>query len=586
MQSAPISKMPCESRLRQGLKFRWTIHTAPNAAVMEIARTHCLTYPIAHCLYAREIREKDQISRLLTTDKDRDVAHSSLLKGALQSIARIKLAIERGEKILIFGDYDVDGITSSSIMLLALLPLKANVNFYLPNRKKDGYGLSVSAVERAVHNGYSLIITVDNGISAFAAAFRAQELKIDLIITDHHQPHDDVPPAFAIVNPQQKDCPFPAKSLAGVGVAFKLMCLLYEQLGKNLPEKVYELLTLGTVADVVALTGENRYWVQYGLSLINKHKSRAITQLLANSNFTKSQVGSRDIGFMVAPQLNALGRIDDPRDAVAFMISTHDDIIERVGKKLKEINDERKKIDRDIFLQMEEAIANKTIDLSKEHVIFAASKTWPAGVIGLVAGKLVQHYGRPTFLLHLTADGLAKGSCRSVPGLDLFGALKEHEDLLISFGGHTSAAGLALKQENLPELKSRLEATVARQFTLNDLQPNITIDAPLELPEITPALMADLDRLEPFGHKNHEPTFLIPDVTLVREPQLLKDAHVKASVFSQGTIKPIIFFNRPDIYQALSTIGDKPFDIVATVTRNEWNGKTTLELMGQDIAIG
>jgi single-stranded-DNA-specific exonuclease len=570
--------------LRNGKKFLWEIKTAPEERVAQLAARFSLTQSVAHALYARGWHDENEINLLLNGTADQVVAPARLLHSADKALDRILLAIENGEKILIFGDYDVDGATSTAILLLALLPLKAKVNFFLPIRAQHGYGLSIYAVEQAAKNGYSLIITVDNGISAFEPAKRAKELGIDLIITDHHKPHETVPVAFCIVNPQQKECQFPHKSLAGVGVAFKLMSLLYERLGKQLPEKTYELLMLGTVADVVPLRGENRYWVQKGLALINQNKSLAISQLLANAQLDKERISSRDVGFMLTPQINALGRLDDPRDAVKFLISANQEAVSSIGAHLKSINEERKRIERTITMELEDSIHKKEISLETEYALIAGSNSWPAGVIGLVAGKLTHNYGRPTFLFHLTSQGLAKGSCRSPEGIDLFKLLEGAKEMLTSFGGHQAAAGLALPAKRLPEFKTYINKAISELVTLEELRPRIKVDAPLDLSDVTHQLTHDLDRLEPFGAGNEEPVFSIPNLSLVRAPRLMKDKHVKVMAFSNGMLKPIIFFNRPELYDYFLNLGDNEFEVAATISRNEWNGKVSTELLGLDVA--
>jgi len=570
----------------QGLKYLWKIKNEDDFLIRTIAHDHNISIPVAHVLYSRGHLDKEKIRSFLFSSYEKDVPHASGLKGIDIAVQRILQAIENQEKILIFGDYDVDGVTSSSLMLLALIPLGAQINFYLPNRVKDGYGLSTKAVKRAAQNGFKLIITVDNGITAQQAAQEAQELGIDLIITDHHRPHGELPKALCIINPNQDDCPYPYKKLAGVGVTFKLMSLIYELKNLSFPDKIYELLTLGTIADVVPLTGENRYWVRYGLSKINKQTSLAFNVLAQNSSLSKSAYNSLDIGFMIAPQINALGRLDDAREAVKFMISSDLSDVERIGKILKEINEARKKVDRTIYEEIEGAIINKSIDLERENIIIAAHTDWPAGVIGLVAGKLMHNYGRPTLLFHLdNKEKVAKGSCRSIPEFNIFDALSEKKDILLSFGGHSFAAGLKLKQEDLPELKAHLEKRILDYVSPQDLQPKITLDAILDLPEATQKLITDIEPLEPFGNENPQPMFLIKNATLLNQATLLKDKHLKCSIFSNGTIKQIIFFNRPELLPLLNNIGDKSFHVAAYVTKNEWQGSVKIELQGVDIAI-
>ncbi|MBD3231897.1 single-stranded-DNA-specific exonuclease RecJ [Candidatus Dependentiae bacterium] len=580
----PIKDISEKFEIFRGLKYLWRLKKTDHNLIKKVAYDYNLSFPISHVLASRGFIQKGQIDSFLFSSYEKDVFSPLLFKDLDLALSRINAAIDKKEKILIFGDYDVDGITSTALLLIALKPLGANINFYLPNRKKDGYGLSEKIVKQAYQNGYKLIITVDNGISAINSAQLAYKLKVDLIITDHHRPQDKLPHAVAIVDANQKDCTYPYKDLAGVGVIFKLVSIIYQQRNLTLPEKVYELLMLGTVADVAPLLGENRYWVRYGLGKINKKRSLAIKVLAKNSNLNKKILDSLDIGFMIAPQLNALGRLDDPRDAVRFLVSSNTCEIEKIGDILKNINETRKMLERKIFEDIEFAIFEKNINLETENVIVAANSQWPVGIIGLVAGKLMHNYGKPTLLFHLNKDGVLKGSCRSILEFNIFDALNENKELLINFGGHSFAAGLKLKKENLPKLKERLEHKIVRELAPEDLIPKIELDAEIDLSELKLNLLNDLCRLEPFGNKNEQPVFIIKNVTLLKAPMLLRERHVKCVVFSQGVIKPVIFFNRPDLYPILNNIGDKTFNIAAYISKSEWNEKINIELQGLDIA--
>ncbi len=569
----------------QGKKYLWQLPATSNTAVLEIASKYNLSFPVAQTLVSRGFTTSAEIDEFLFSSFERDVAHPSLMKDAQKAIDRILLAMENDEKILVAGDYDVDGITSSSIMLSCLLPLKAKINFFLPNRVRDGYGLSTKIIERAAQNGYTVVITVDNGITAFEPAKKAKELGIDLIITDHHRPHEEVPDAFAIVNPAQVDCNYPFKVLAGVGVAFKLMSFLYEKLKLKLPDKVYELLMLGTIADVVPLRGENRFWVRHGLHYVNKVESYAFKVLKQNGKVKKDKISSTDVGFSIAPQINALGRLEDARDGVKFLIGSNVADVDAVGAVLLELNEARKGIERSIFAQIQQQIEQKKIDLEHENVIIAASDSWPPGVIGLVASRLVSTYGRPTLLFHLTKSGLAKGSCRSIPAFNMFDALYAHKGMLKSFGGHSMAAGLSLPIEKMSELKEKLEALVAEQCSPEDLQLKLTLDAQAKLSDLTKKFMNDMQNLEPFGNENRQPYFYFEDVVLVQKPQLLKDLHVKCTMFADGVIKPVIFFNRPELFDLFMQQGEEPFCLAAQVMENHWNGRVSIELSGVDVSL-
>lgn len=336
----------------QGLKYRWQLPSVNNQKAQEIAVAYSLSFAVSHVLVARNFSVSPLLDQYLFGD-DSLVSDPSLLKDSVKAVDRILHAIKHKEKILICGDYDVDGVTSSALMMMGLLPLGADVNFFLPNRVRDGYGLSTAIIERAAKNGYSLIITVDNGITAFDPAKKALELGIDLIITDHHKPHAHLPDAFAIINPQQSDCPYPFKYFAGVGVAFKVLTLLYKKLNKHIPLKVYELLLLGTIADVVPLIQENRWWVRYGLLYIKEHESYSLQVLKKNGKLEKPFLSSTDIGFSLTPQINALGRLEDARQAVNFLLGINRGLVDEVGTILAQLNERRKEVEREIIADIQ-----------------------------------------------------------------------------------------------------------------------------------------------------------------------------------------------------------------------------------------
>lgn len=569
----------------QGAKYLWQVPDIDSKIIIDLATTYNLSFAVIQTLITRGLRDKYELESYLFSSFEKDVAHATLLKDADKAVDRILSAIKNKEKILVCGDYDVDGITSSAMMMTCLLPIGADINFFLPHRVYDGYGLSVKTVQKAAKSGYKVLVTVDNGITAFEPALEAKKLGLDLIITDHHKPHKELPDAYAIINPQQVDCLYPYKSLAGVGVTFKIISLLYEKLNLELPTKVYELLLLGTIADVVPLTGENRFWVRHGLKLINDKESLSLKVLKQNARFNKTGISASDIGFLITPQINALGRLEDPRQGVKFLLGSNTLEVEQIGKILHELNEARKLIEKSIFKDVESQINSKNIDLANERVIIASSKEWPSGVIGLVASRVVGAYNRPAFLFHITEQKMAKGSCRSITDFNLFDALTEHKDILTTFGGHAMAAGLSLPAELLPELKQRLEYTIAKAIPIFEPKPKITLDAELTLPEVNKKLMSDMAYLEPFGNSNSQPAFYIKNVTIVDTPVMLKEAHVKCMIFHDGVIKPVIFFNRPEIFNILESNRESTISIAASVTENHWNGKVSVELQGIDIAV-
>jgi single-stranded-DNA-specific exonuclease len=563
-----------------GQKYRWLLPNFDNLFIEEVMAKLGVSKLIAMFLVSRGKSVVDAEAFLQSSPDN--VPHAALLKDCAKAVDRVRQAIENKEKILIVGDYDVDGITSTSMLMTCVPLLGADINFYLPNRLKDGYGLSVKIVEKAAAYNYKVIITVDNGISAVLPAQRAKELGIDLIITDHHRPQAVLPPAYAIVDPHQDDCQYPYKYLAGVGVTFKFLCLLFESYQKDLPTKVYELLLLGTVADVVPLTGENRYWVKFGLNHVNGRDSLALNNLKINSNCNRPAITSSDIGFFLAPQINALGRLDDARDGVYFLIGSNEDRVAKIGQNLKNFNEARKEIEKSIFEEVEEKIKSKEIDLDKELIIIAGSKNWPAGVIGLVASRLVSKYGRPTILLHITQDGVLKGSCRSINAFNMFDALQENAELLMQFGGHSVAAGLSLNQENLSELKSRLESKARKILTDDDLVLKVTVDGFISPELLADSLLEELSLLEPFGHQNESPLFVLENLIFAKPPLLMKSQHVKCFVKTEKEkIFSLVFFNRPDIWELLQTNAN--FDALVKISENFWQGEKSLELIGIDI---
>lgn len=568
----------------QGEKYLWNIPDIDIHAAYTLASKYNISLALTQTLLNRGIASEHDFEQYLFSSYEKDTADPRLLKDAEKAVDRLLFAIQHKEKILIAGDYDVDGITSSALLLTCLLPLGADINFFLPNRVRDGYGLSVKTIHRAASNGYKVIITVDNGITAFEPALEAKRLGIDVIITDHHRPHDHLPEAFAVIDPYQSDCAYPYKKFAGVGVGFKLMQLLYERLGLNMPAKVYELLLLGTVADVVPLTGENRFWVRYGLQQANAFESISLKVLKENARFIKPALASTDIGFFIAPQINALGRLDDARAGVKFLIGSDYEETARIGKILGELNQARKAIELGILNDVEAAILEKRIDVKKNMVLIASHTDWPTGVIGLVASRLMNNYCRPTILLHIGKDGIAKGSCRSVREINMFEALTSVKDILKTFGGHPAAAGLSLPVDKIPELQERLNAYCASQIAIEQLVPKMDLDAELTLPETNQKLLSDMAYLEPFGCENAQPKFYIKNVTLIDQPVLLKEQHLKCSIFADGIIKPIIFFNRPELYAKLCAKKHEPFTVAVTVSENYWNGRTNIEFQGIDVA--
>jgi single-stranded-DNA-specific exonuclease len=570
-------------QVTSGKKYFWHIPVHNAHLVTKIAAQYNISPTIAEVLLSRGYETAEKINDFLFAPEIDNVFHPAGMKDAEKAVLRIQDAIEKKEKILVSGDYDVDGITASSLMMACMIPLGAAINFFLPNRAIHGYGLSAKTIENAAKNGYTLIITVDNGITAHEAAQEAKKRGVDLIITDHHKPHATLPEAYAIVNPQQIDCPYPFKQLAGVGVSFKLMSLLYEKEGRKIPQKVYELLLLGTIADVVPLVKENRYFVRHCLQLVNKENSVAFRVLKTNGNVQKEKITATDIGFSITPQINALGRLEDPREAVKFLIGTDEEHIYKVGQTLFDLNETRKQIEKDFTTNILQKIKEGIINIEKDQVIIDASEHFPVGVIGLIASKLTTTFSRPALIFTITKDGIAKGSCRSTSDINIFNMLEYASDLLLKFGGHAQAAGLSLLANNIPALKEKLKEYIKKENIEFKEKQTLFVDAEINLSDVNHQLMKDMHYLEPFGHHNDVPLFVIQNVSLLYPPKLLKEAHVKIQIFHEGIMKDVIFFSRPELFSFFTALSSEHFSLIARASINEWNGKSTVQLIGIDV---
>lgn len=569
-----------------GLKYIWENPYYENNIyqISDLAVSLNISIPIATLLYNKGYKNKQDALLFLFPVYDSVIYNPKLMQHAELAVFRILKAIENKEKILICGDYDVDGITSTSLLLHALLELKANVNFFLPHRVNDGYGLSPKVIERAKNSGYTLLITVDNGTCAFEALLKAKELALDVIITDHHQPKDFPEGALYLVNPHQKDCAYPFKELAGVGVIFKVVSLLYELLQIKIPNKIYELFLLGTIADMVPLLGENRYWIKYSLEKLKHYDSSAISLLKKNAKLGDEKLlTSQDIAFSLAPQINALGRLDDPRNGVLFFIQDDIDLLKTISQQLSYLNIERKEKEKKSIHAILLEIEKEIIHPHDVGCIIKSSKDFPAGIIGLIAAKLNQQYHVPTCIFTENKNNILKGSCRSIPKCNLFEILNNIDPcLLISFGGHKAAAGLSLKKENLMSFSDAFSKEVLNRCTKNDFQQKITIDSFLELEEMNLKFWNDLTLLEPFGMDNAVPVFCINDI-IISDIKIIKDIHVKITVHSLEKKISVIFFNRLDIINAAKI--NQKISLLAKVTQNTWNEKINLELQGVDLKI-
>ena len=502
-----------------------------------------------------------------------------------RAVPRLEQALARRERIAVHGDYDVDGITSTVILRRALELLGGSVTHFIPDRLKDGYGLQVPAIERLHAEGISVVVSVDCGIRGAEPARRARELGVDLIITDHHQPGSELPPALAVINPKRHDCTYPDKHLAGVGVALKLVQALCNRAGKDkwLPGFV-KIAAIGTLADVVPLVGENRVIARLGLGSLSKGPHTiGLRSLLDATGLTGKTIDSYQVAFMLAPRVNAAGRMSTPDIATRLLLATAEsmgDEARHLAQQLNEENLRRQQEEADLVTQ-----ARKTVDtdpaVGAHNVLVVGGAGWHRGVIGIVASKLVDAYHKPAIVLSVEGD-VAHGSCRSIAEFDMLGALEHCADLFVRFGGHRQAAGLTMESARVPEFRARVNAFADDVLEPEQLRPRLRIDGPLHLKAITHDLVQGLDSMGPFGLANPRPIFHAGPVQIVDGPKSIKDRHLKMT-FNQDGRRFRAMAWRAAERAAFLEQHREGLNLAFSLDRNEYQGETYLELCVADI---
>ncbi len=515
-----------------------------------------------------------------------DTLLDPLLMSDMEKAAnRIIKALTENEIITIYGDYDVDGTCSATLMYLFLKELGANVNVYIPNRINDGYGLSLEGIDIIKERGSKLIVTVDCGITAVEEIEYANQLGLDVIVTDHHKPKEELPKAFAVLDPLKPDCDYPFKSLCGAGVAFKLARAICDRFGqKDLALKYLDLVALASAADIVSLTGENRVLVRKGIETINENPRPGIKALIKIAKMEPGNLSSGQIVFTIAPRINAVGRLGDAYRAVDLFCASSEAEADELAKILEEENNERRKIDEATFSYALEK-ANETIDFDNTLGIVLHDNNWHLGVIGIVASRLVEKFHKPSIML-TTIDGVAKGSARSVQGFNIYAALKECEDLLIQYGGHEAAAGIAIEIEKIPEFKKRFNEILKTMMKEKDITQEISIDAKINFSEITPKFLRILEQFAPFGPGNLRPVFLAEDVTFEYPPKIVGKNHLITAVKQKDNEKVFdaIGFNLGGFVSKIDK--DKNImDIVFSIENVTRDGRTYPQIRLKDIKI-
>jgi single-stranded-DNA-specific exonuclease len=537
---------------------------------------------LANLLVLRDIKTFNQAKHFFRPSIE--TLHDPFLMDEMESATtRVITALTENQKICIYGDYDVDGTCATALLYMILKELEANVEFYIPRRLEEGYGLSTAAIDIVKEKGTELMIAVDCGITAITETDYANQLGIDVIICDHHQPKEDIPKAFAVLDPLKPGCDYPFKYLSGAGVAFKLAQGLCERIGKRgLPLKYLDLVALAGAADIVPLVDENRVLVNEGLNQVNLNPRPGIEALIEMSRLQPGQLSSGQIVFTVAPRINAVGRLGDAERAVNLLIATNKKEAVKLAEVLETENYERRKIDVDTFEAAKE-IVDTEIDLDEDLAIVLHNGDWHPGVIGIVASRLVEKYYRPSVLL-TTVDGVAKGSARSINGFNIYEALEQCNDLLLHFGGHKAAAGLALEIDKVEEFRVRLNEVLRSSITSEDLSEEISIDSIIKFSEITPKFLRILDQFAPFGPGNLRPVFISESVHVANVPRIVGNNHLVCSFTQNGTDKVFdsIGFNLGDYYELIKD-NHSELDIVFSIDKTIRDSRIFPQLKLKDI---
>jgi len=536
--------------------------------------------PLAAALLVNRGMGTVESARNFLFDEGLELHDPFQLKDMDRAVDRIKTAIDLKEPILIFGDYDADGVTSTTVMMRTLTELGADVQFYIPNRFTEGYGPNIPAFEYASDIGIKLIITVDTGIAAIDPAKAAKQLNMDLIITDHHEPGPELPEALAIIHPKLPDSQYPFRELAGVGVAFKLAHALY---GK-VPEHLLELAAIGTIADLVPLTGENRLIAKKGIRNLRSTSNPGLKALLKKSGADISAINEETIGFFIAPRLNAAGRLDSADPAVDLLLTEDSSEASMIAEEIDQLNKDRQAIVQQIaeeaFREVEEHFP-----VEENAVLVIGKEGWNPGVVGIVASKLTEKYYRPAIVLSFDLEkGLAKGSARSIPGFDLFKNLSQSRDILPHFGGHPMAAGMTLRIEHVEELRNRLNQAAKQQLNEDDFIPLTVLDAEINLGDVDLASIEQMQMLAPYGTDNPKPKVLIKDVNISSLKKIGSDKnHLKLSVENAGNTLDGVGFGLGSLYEEISP--DAKISMIGELSINDWNNMRKPQMFLQDVAI-
>ena len=555
-------------------KYDWQIATNfSDESFIKKAKKLGLEASVANLVYQRGIQTEEALRDFLEPSLDQ--LHDPYeLHDMDKAVTRIRQAIENYEQILIYGDYDADGMTSASIVKEALEQLGAECQVYLPNRFTDGYGPNASVYKYFIENqGISLIVTVDNGVAGHEAIELAQSMGVDVIVTDHHSMPEVLPDAYAIIHPEHPEADYPFKHLAGCGVAFKLATALLEEVQVEL----LDLVAIGTIADMVSLTDENRILVKYGLSVLKNTQRIGLQELFKIAGIQENEVDEETVGFQIAPRLNALGRLDDPNPAIELLTGFDEEEARDIALMINQKNEERKEIVQKIYDE-----AKTMVDLNKPVQVLAG-EGWNPGVLGIVAGRLLEELHQPVIVLNIE-NGLAKGSARSIEAVDIFEALDSHRDLFVAFGGHAGAAGMTLEASKLEALSQVLVAYIEDNQVDLSTKNELFLDEELSLPDLTLETLKNFEKLAPFGMDNKKPVFYLKDFKVENARTMgAGNTHLKLKVSQADAVFEVVAFGLGDLATEFSQT--KNLELAVTLSVNKWNGQTSLQLMLVDARV-
>lgn len=556
---------------------KWQIYETNEEEVKKVKSKYQLNELLATILVNRNIIKEDDIRLFLNPTRD-DFYDPFLITDMKIAIERIVEAIEKGQKVTIYGDYDVDGITSITVLKSFLKDVGLEASSYIPNRLDEGYGLNKDAIDTIKQSGCDLMITVDCGISAMDEIEYANSLGIETIVTDHHEPGNELPKAYAVIDNKRKDSKYPFRELAGVGVVFKLIQALGIRMG--LKEESYlkylDIVCIGTISDIVPLVDENRVIAKLGMMLVKQTKNIGLKSIIHSSGYTK--IDSNTISFGVAPRINACGRMGKAEEALELFLSANINEVNDLTKKLNEHNRERQETEKAIFESAIEKIEREHLNDNKAIVV--GGKNWHHGVIGIVSSKITDMYFKPSILLSFEEDGMGKGSGRSIPGFDLHDALMKCSDTVEKFGGHSMAVGITIKKEKLEAFREEFEK-IATENHIDEIMPIINIDAKINLSDIDKEMVESMKQLEPFGEANKMPIFAFKNLKIDSIRSLSEGKHLKLTLKDTNNIVNAIGFNMGHLAEEYR-IGDK-IDVAGVLEVNTFNGTENLQINLKDI---